>query len=152
MENLHALHGFKKISCQSARLPVYCCQIAYGGCLMEKILIFQSPHVSEIKRAASALRLKAEAVAPIYFKETLGEICRGRALCGEEYAGELPDKSLLLFCDVQEKKMDKILAILRKRGIPIDYKAILTPTNSRWNVLRLYFEMEREERAWSSLQ
>ena len=119
---------------------------------MEKILIFQSPHVSEIKGAASALRLKVEAVAPVYFKETLGEICRGGALCGEEYAGELPDKSLHLFCDVQEKKMDKILAILRKRGIPIDYKAILTPTNSRWNVLRLYFEMEREEKAWSSLQ
>lgn len=117
---------------------------------MEKILIFQSRHVSEIKGVASGLRLKAEAVDSVYFKETLAKICRGTAMPGEEHGGELPGRSLLLFCDVPEKKMDKVLAILRKKGIPVDYKAILTPTNSQWNVFRLYFEMEREERAWNS--
>ena len=118
---------------------------------MEKILIFQSRHVSEIKEVASCLRLKAEDVAPVCFKETLAKICRGTAMSGEGYEGELPEKSLLLFCNVQEKKMDKMLAMLRKKGISTDYKAILTPTNSQWNVFRLYFEMEREERAWNSL-
>jgi hypothetical protein len=117
---------------------------------MEKILIFQSGHVSEIKGVASNLRLKAEAVDPACFKETLAKICRGTAISGEKHAGELPERSLLLFCDVQEKKMDKVLSMLRKKGIPVDYKAVLTPTNSQWNVFRLYFEMEREERAWSS--
>lgn len=119
---------------------------------MEKILIFQSRHVSEIKRVASGLRLKAEAVDPLCFREPLAKICRGAAVPGEEPGGGLPEKSLLLFCDVQEKKMDKMLAMLRKKGIPADYKAVLTPTNSQWNVFRLYFEMGREERAWHSPQ
>jgi len=116
---------------------------------MEKILIFQSRYSSEIKSTAAALHMRAEVVEPIYFKETLGKICRGVDRNVEEYAGEFPEKSLVLFCDVPEKKMDKFLALLRKKQIPVDYKAVLTPTNSKWNVLRLYFEMEREEKIWN---
>ena len=40
--------------------------------------------------------------------------------------------------------MDKLLLSLRKNRLLIDYKAVLTPTNSQWNVLRLLLELRAE--------
>ena len=59
--------------------------------------------------------------------------------------------SLLIFCDVPEKKFDKILFKLRQSKISVDYKAILTPTNSKWTVKRLMLELEREHASFISM-
>lgn len=59
--------------------------------------------------------------------------------------------SLLIFCDVPEKKFDKILFKLRQSKISVDYKAILTPTNSKWTVKRLMLELGREHAAFISM-
>jgi hypothetical protein len=53
-------------------------------------------------------------------------------------------------CGFSEKEMDKLLAALKKAQVPIDYKAILTPTNRRWNVLRLLLELGVEKRTQNS--
>ena len=49
------------------------------------------------------------------------------------------------------KKFDKILFKLRQSKISVDYKAILTPTNSKWTVKRLMLELEREHASFISM-
>lgn len=85
-----------------------------------------------------------------YYKETLGNLYRDTEKTAEEYTGELPEGSLVVFCKVEEKKLDKLLHAFQKKNLAIDYKAIMTPTNANWNILRLYFEMEKEKKEYES--
>lgn len=66
----------------------------------------------------------------------------------QPFSGKVPAESLIVFCDFTEKKMDKLLASLRRDQVVIDYKAVLTPTNRKWNVMRMYLEMQAEKAAY----
>lgn len=114
---------------------------------MEKILAFHlsDTELRELKRCTGALNMRVEVIAPEDYLQTLGSLAKNRknALTAA-YTGELPQESLLVFCDFTEKRMDKLLLSLRKNRLLIDYKAVLTPTNSQWNVLRLLLELRAE--------
>lgn len=120
---------------------------------MEKILLFQSELYSQIKAIASPLRIRVEEFDAGCMKTTLDELySKGKdASYVEAYTGEVPKESLLVFCNVEDKKLDKILAQLKKKGLHIDYKAVMTPTNAKWNILRIFFEMEREKKAYEAM-
>lgn len=55
--------------------------------------------------------------------------------------------SLLVLCGLRDKRLDKALFELRRVDIPIDYKAILTPSNQEWTVPELMKELQRERQA-----
>lgn len=59
---------------------------------------------------------------------------------------ETPPNCLVL-CDLRDKRLDKALFELRRADIPIDYKAILTPSNQEWTVPELMKELQRERQA-----
>lgn len=61
-------------------------------------------------------------------------------------------ESLMVFCDVSEKHFNRTLALMRERAVKIDYKAVLTPTNREWNVLRLYAELAREKAEYERMK
>jgi hypothetical protein len=115
---------------------------------MEKILLFQVKEAEAVKAIAAPLHIKVETVEQTHYKETLESLYRGVAAPSEQFSGEVPQGGLLLFCHLPDKTLDKMLAGLKKKKLAIDYKAVLTPTNAKWNVLRLYFEMEQEKKAY----
>lgn len=52
-----------------------------------------------------------------------------------------------------ERRLDLFLQSMRREGIErIDYKAILTPVNSRWNSCQLYQELKKEHEQMNSRQ
>ena len=57
---------------------------------------------------------------------------------------QLPSDSILIFCDLSEKHLNRMLFELKSRKVQIDLKAILTPTNRRWTLRQLHNELERE--------
>lgn len=59
---------------------------------------------------------------------------------------ETPPNCLVL-CGLRDKRLDKALFELRRADIPIDYKAILTPSNQEWTVPELMKELQRERQA-----
>lgn len=120
---------------------------------MEKILLFQSEFYTQIKAIAGPMRIRVEEFEPKYLKCTLGELYKdgSNMSISEEYTGEVPAESLLIFCNVEDKKLDKILAQLKKKSLKIDYKAVMTPTNAKWNILWIFFEMEREKKAYEAM-
>lgn len=117
---------------------------------MEKIMTFQltDEEFQKVKRAAGNLRMRVESIPEIQFRQTLGALAERKGLTEEEYRGQVSAESLLVFCGLEDKKLDKLLAALKKNNVSVDYKAVLTPTNRNWNVLRLYAEMKLEKQSY----
>ncbi len=61
-------------------------------------------------------------------------------------AAQTPPGCLVL-CGLRDKRLDKVLFELRRADIPIDYKAVLTPSNQEWTVPELMKELQRERQA-----
>ena len=119
---------------------------------MERIVLFNTNETEKIKKITEPMRIKTLIADPKRYNETLAELAspktKEKTSAENTFTDKVPSESLLLFCDVADKKIDKILFQLRKNDINIDFKAVLTPTNSSWNVLKLYLELERERIAY----
>lgn len=61
--------------------------------------------------------------------------------------GAQTPQSCLVLCGLRDKRLDKVLFELRRADIPIEYKAILTPSNQKWTVPELMKELQRERQA-----
>ena len=133
---------------------------------MEKLLFFglTDAEFQKIKPVASRLKLHCEQIPVSMYHNTLGAIASGRAVpagipaapgtCGIPEAGSTPAAvsrhRLLVMCQLPERRMDKLLFELRRIDAPIDYKAVLTPTNAGWTIPRLLMEMHSEKAAYTA--
>ena len=145
---------------------------------MEKLLFFglTDAEFQKIKPVASRLKLHCEQIPVSMYHNTLGVIASGRAVpagipaapgadapagasavsaaCGIPEAGSTPAAvsrdRLLVMCQLPERRMDKLLFELRRIDAPIDYKAVLTPTNAGWTIPRLLMEMHSEKAAYTA--
>lgn len=61
--------------------------------------------------------------------------------------GAQTPQSCLVLCGLRDKRLDKVLFELKRADIPIDYKAVLTPSNQEWTVPELMKELQRERQA-----
>jgi hypothetical protein len=114
---------------------------------MEKIVIYNVKHVKDIIKCAANMRIKSIVLSDDMLSDTLGDIF----VSASDYkAGdELPEKSeakpgIVIFCDVTDKHMDKLLFEMRTGNSEVDYKAVKTKTNSQWTITRILAQMEKE--------
>lgn len=118
---------------------------------MEKMLIFQLTETDKntVKILSSNMKIKVLEIQSSDYRQALGDLAENKkSSLVSAYEGTAPEGSLMVFCNVTEKHMDKILFELRRKQSSITYKASLTPTNAKWNVLRMYMEMEKERKAF----
>lgn len=120
---------------------------------MEKLLLIHSTKEIQlqVKNVASRLKLALDIIPEEYCG------CRLKELAAGKYAQNPPDAatgpaaqtppSLLILCGLRDKRLDKVLFELRRADIPVDYKAILTPSNKEWTVPELMKELQRERQA-----
>lgn len=116
---------------------------------MEKVLLFQLSDKDRqlVEKISSNMRIKVLAVEKEKYRQKLGWLAgEGRPVLPEVFDGVLPEGSMLVFCNLTDKHMDKMLFELRSRNADITYKAALTPVNAKWNVLRMYAAMEQEKK------
>lgn len=121
---------------------------------MPKLLLINTTDNDKIRRLVSPMNIQVETVSPVSFDKTLEILASSRqketpAPIGADASAF--KESLIIFCDIPEKKFDKILFKLRQSKISVDYKAMLTPTNSKWTVKRLMIELEREHASFQLL-
>mgnify|MGYP001831613274 CR=1 FL=1 len=117
---------------------------------MAKLLLINISDPKSISRLVSPMNVHVETVSPAFFNETLERLASTN-LSKKENIADLTlsgdsaffKESLIIFCDVPDKKFDKILFKLRS----VDYKAVLTNTSSKWSVKRLFLELEREHKS-----
>lgn len=119
---------------------------------MEKVLAFHVAEAAKLKSILSSLHIRLTEVPDQDFKQLVGSLAGTLPQQAvESFTGSAPKESLLVFCNLTEKHFNKVLAAIRQKQIVVDYKAVLTPVNEKWNVLRLYMEMEREKRSYDGV-
>lgn len=100
---------------------------------LKRICASLNIHVRQVKRE--------EYLRPIF--QLLGNLPmdKAQAYKGGELSGEM------LVMAVKRERIDEILDGLKKEGLSIPYKAVVTPDNGWWNSLQLYQELQREHQA-----
>ena len=121
--------------------------------MKETILLFNPPEkdrLLKLEMALFPLRVRLKKVAPSEYNQPLGVLAGIKEMTPAEgtYDGpELPD-TMLVFCFLDDSRLNQALAALRKCGAgPFPYKAILTPTNSAWTAPDCFAEIRREHEA-----
>lgn len=113
---------------------------------MERIILFQVPKKTEeqIRHLASVKKISVVTLDRSQAAGKLSELLEGRANAVLPALEQVPESSLMVFCDVTEKHFDKLLFEMRNKDIKVDYKAALTAANRQWTLLQLMRELERE--------
>ena len=143
--------------------------------IMEKLLLIHSTKEIQlqVKNVASRLKLALDIIPEEYCGCRLKELAAGKyaqnpsdtvasdSTVAEDTipsgnaategtvpapAAQTPPGCLVL-CGLRDKRLDKVLFELRRADIPIDYKAVLTPSNQEWTVPELMKELQRERQA-----
>ena len=143
--------------------------------IMEKLLLIHSTKEIQlqVKNVASRLKLALDIIPEEYCGCRLKELAAGKyaqnppdtvAFDSTVAEGTIPSgsaategtvpapaaqtpTSCLVLCGLRDKRLDKVLFELRRADIPIDYKAVLTPSNQEWTVSELMKELQRERQA-----
>jgi hypothetical protein len=108
-----------------------------------------------VRRLADNMRIDVVEVAETQYDCTIGDILEKKpsfVQAGKNIAAakNAASRSLLVFANVTDKHVDKLLFEMKSRKISVDYKAVMTDTNRQWSVKRTMFEMERERQAFSN--
>lgn len=143
--------------------------------IMEKLLLIHSTKEIQlqVKNVASRLKLALDIIPEEYCGCHLKELAAGKyaqnppdTVASDSTVAEdtIPSgsaategtvpapaaqtpPSCLVLCGLRDKRLDKVLFELRRADIPIDYKAVLTPSNQEWTVPELMKELQRERQA-----
>lgn len=118
---------------------------------MEHLIAFHFDDIElfKLRQLAATLKIPLKVIETTDYGQTIGALASGKkSPLIKPFTGDAPKESLLLICGFSEKRMDKLLLSLRRSSIQMDYKAVLTPANSQWNVLRLMLELRAEKAAY----
>ena len=132
---------------------------------MEKLICYQIENTREIERLASNMKLRIVYADASLYDETLDAIASGKVqstatvatganeIARTDNLNLSPDSgdSILIFCDLSEKHLNRMLFELKSRKVQIDLKAVLTPTNQKWTLRQLHAELEREKANFTRL-
>ena len=110
---------------------------------MEKILIYQVKEKEAVKQLLAPMKIRLEEIKTTDLRQSIGDLAEGK-----KNVLTAPQESLMVFCGVNEKHFDKMLFELRRKQIPVDYKAVLTPSNRKWSVLMLMLELTKEKNSF----
>lgn len=120
---------------------------------MEKLVYYAAgdeKKEAQVRKLAEVLKMEWISVSPFETSQTVGYLTRtqGYAKIPVTLAAMPPQipEDILLFCDLNEKKLDHVLAVIRNSGVSIGLKAVVTPHNIRWTLADLYRELVEERR------
>ena len=118
---------------------------------MEQILAFQieEGEVKKVREIANRMKAAFRVVEQRAYRQTIGDLLEQRQnFLVQDYTENQIKGSMIVMEGFREKRLDMLLKLLRDNGVRVDYKAVVTPFNRKWNVLQLYLEMERERAAY----
>ena len=153
MEKLLLIHSTKEIQLQVKNVAS-CLKLAldiipeeYCGCHLKELAA--GKYAQNPPDTVASDSIVAEGTIPSDSTVAEGTIPSGSAATEGTVpapAAQTPPSCLVL-CGLRDKRLDKVLFELRRADIPIDYKAVLTPSNQEWTVPELMKELQRERQA-----
>ena len=116
--------------------------------MREAILLFGGESIlPQLRRALLPLKVLIRPIPEEEYTCTLDALTGGEKGETEPYAGPAFPEPMAVFAGFYGNRMDITLTALRKAGIRIHRKAVLTATNRQWTALALYDELGREHEA-----
>ena len=101
--------------------------------------------MGELNRLCSRLNLTVIRVDPKVYTCSLRDIVDGTTLLAPP-AGEIKmEDPMMIMCGLTRREFDTLLDELKQAHCRIRFKAVMTPTNKRWNIFQLHDEMVKEE-------
>ena len=113
----------------------------------EKILLYNVNEPQDIIKAASNMRSASGFISESDSDKTLAELAaevKGMPSDVAEYHSQENKESLVIFCNVTDKHMDRLLFEMRQKNTGVTFKAVLTDSNRKWNISQMLVEMRRE--------
>ena len=113
----------------------------------EKILLYNVKEPQDIIKVASNMRIASGFINESDSYKTLAELAaevKGIPSDVAGYHSQEDKESLVIFCDVTDKHMDRLLFELRQKNTGVTFKAVLTDANKKWNISQMLVEMRRE--------
>ena len=113
----------------------------------EKILLYNVKEPQDIIKAASNMRIASGFISESDSDKTLAELAaevKGMPSDVAEYHSQENKESLVIFCDVTDKHMYRLLFEMRQKNTGVTFKAVLTDSNRKWNIKQMLVEMRRE--------
>ena len=115
------------------------------------LLCFNLPadKLARVRFACMRLSILLTEVRSEDFLQPLGALCGlcprlpGLAAPEEPFRGEMA-----VMANMSSQQAEKLLAALRQGHIVLPLKAVVTPTNVRWDAVTLYRELSREHEAF----
>ncbi|MDE6701870.1 MAG: DUF3783 domain-containing protein [Acetatifactor sp.] len=124
----------------------------------KKLLLIQvgNKKLSEIQQLCRTLEIQTIIVEPKDFGKPLGQLAKIAGIQGNsatkspiKTGNSMPPVEMMVFCGLTSEALDTFLAAYRNAGIaPIGLKAIITPSNIRWDVYTLCRELMQEQLQW----
>lgn len=116
--------------------------------MKEQILLFcfnDTERLSAVRKALLPLRIACRMVAPEDWSTPIGALVGLSVQPREEesHPAELTEE-MLIMCGLTEGGIQTVVAMLRKAGLYIPYKAVLTPYNKDWTASELFAELYQE--------
>lgn len=112
-----------------------------------KILLYNVKEPQDIIKAASNMRIASGFINESDSYKTLAELAaevKGIPSDVAGYHSQEDKESLVIFCDVTDKHMDRLLFEMRQKNTGVTFKAVLTDANKKWNISQMLVEMRRE--------
>lgn len=115
--------------------------------MLEKILLYNVKEPQDIIKVASNMRIASGFINESDSYKTLAELAaevKGIPSDVAGYHSQEDKESLVIFCDVTDKHMDRLLFEMRQKNTGVTFKAVLTDANKKWNISQMLVEMRRE--------
>lgn len=121
--------------------------------MKETVLYFtpkKTPQTAALKGLLIRMGIRIKNIAPEQANEQVGALARvagfekaGAPAADPETTAKLQEEMLVL-CNFSEARLDALLQGMRKSGVRIALKAMLTESNCSWTFLQLYEELQEE--------
>ena len=115
--------------------------------MKEHILAFGCETIAPLLTQTFAPRKMAVKAVPLAdYAQTVGALARTE----EVYAGTPLAEPMLVFCGFYGDRMNQALNAMRRTGLRIPYKAMLTAANRGWRPAELFAELQKEHAAMTA--
>ena len=121
-----------------------------------KVLLYHLDADTETGRALRAVLL-AQKILTLTVRdgqtgETVGRLVSTNAAVHDAPAPETPPREqFMLLCGLGDRQLDRLLAAMRRAGVSVPCKAVLTEHNQGWTFCQLVEEVAREHEKMKQL-
>ena len=123
--------------------------------MKEQILLFHfedSERLNALRKAMLPLHIACKIMEEDTWDTPIGAAVGLEVTAQEEPAPEEIAQEMLMLCGLSEERLQQALFALRKAGLVIPYKAMLTPYNKDWTAKQLYGELRQEHEEMKAMQ